>query len=290
MSVLSKGAWPAQVTPLRAPGELDLPAVSRLAGSFVAMGAAGVVVAGSTGEGTLLSPADRRAVTAAAVDSGVTVIAGASGATVDDLHADVERLAGAGAAAVLVLAPSTYPLTPEELVDLHTAVADRATIPTLAYHIPQFTGSTLTPEAVGALAEHRNIVGLKASSPDTDRRATFVRAAAGRLAVYVGHAPTLAAALRDGVTGSITALGNLRLRRILDLHGAVADEDPTATDRLQVALTATEQALHKVPGSMPAAVKAAMQLEGTLDERWCLPPLRSVSGGHLDLVRTALLR
>lgn len=290
MTAPPAGAWPAQVTPLRAPGELDLPAVSRLAGSFVATGAAGVVVAGSTGEGALLSPADRRAVTAAAVDSGVTVIAGASGATVDDLHADVERLAGAGADAVLVLAPSTYPLTSDELVDLHVAVADRAAIPTLAYHIPQFTGSALSAEAVGALAEHRNIVGIKDSSPDADRRVTFVRAAAGRLAIFVGHTPTSAAALRDGVTGSITALANVRLRRILDLHGAVADDDQPAVDRIQASLTATERALRNVPASMPAAVKAAMQLDGTLDERWCLPPLRSVSGDQLDLVRTALLR
>ena len=290
MSALPAGVWPAQVTPLRSPGELDLPAVARLAASAVADGAAGVLVAGSTGEGALLGGADRRAVTAAAVDSGVTVISGASGSTVDDLHADVERLAGVGAHAVLVLAPSTYPLTPDELVDVHVAVADRAEVPTLAYHIPQFTGSALSPEAVGALAEHRNIVGLKDSSPDAQRRAAFVRAAGDRLAVFDGHAPTLAAALRDGVTGSITALANLRLHRILSLHAAVADDDHGTVERLQGSLTATEEALRAVPGSMPAAVKAAMQLDGTLDERWCIPPLRSVPGKHLDLVRTALLR
>ena len=290
MSILPTGAWPAQVTPLRSPSELDLPAVAQLAEASVAEGAAGVLVAGSTGEGVLLGSADRRAVTAAAVDSGVTVIAGASGATVEDLHADVQRLAGAGADAVLVLAPSAYPLTPDELVDVHTAVADRADVPTLAYHIPQFTGSALTPEAVGALAEHRNIVGLKDSSPVAERRAAFVRAAAGRLAVYDGHAPTLAAALRDGVSGSITAIANLRLRRVLELHAAVADDDHDTAERLQGSLAATEEALRAVPGSMPAALKAAMQLEGTLDERWCISPLRSVPGNHLDLVRTALLR
>ena len=284
------GTLPALVTPLHAPGELDLPGLARLAERAVEEGASGVIVAGSTGEGTLLSPADRRAVTAAAVHAGVTVIAGASGATLDDLHADVERLAGTGAEAVLVLPPAYQPLSPEEVVDVHVAVADRARVPTLVYHIPQFTGSPLTPEAVGKLAEHPNIVAIKDSSPDADRRARFITAAGGRLGVFVGHAPTIGQALRAGAAGSITAIANLRLRQVLDLHAAVASGDDDQVERLQSSLADCEHALRAVPASMPAAVKAAMQLAGTLDERWCVAPLRSVSGGQLDLVRTALLR
>jgi hypothetical protein len=41
---------------------------------------------------------------------------------------------------------------------------------------------------------------------------------------------------------------------------------------------------------MPAALKAALQLDGVLTERWCRPPLRSVAPAGLDRVRTALLR
>jgi hypothetical protein len=37
-------------------------------------------------------------------------------------------------------------------------------------------------------------------------------------------------------------------------------------------------------------LKAALQLDGVLTERWCRPPLRSVAPGGLDRVRTALLR
>jgi dihydrodipicolinate synthase/N-acetylneuraminate lyase len=202
----------------------------------------------------------------------------------------VERLAGAGADAVLVLPPSYQPLTPDELVDVHLAVADRADVPTLVYHIPQFTNSPLTPEAVTAIAAHPGVIGLKDSSPDAERRAAFVRAAADKLAVLDGHAPTLALALRAGAAGSITALANLRLRRIVELHQAVAAGDEGTVQRLQASLASCEADLRAVPGSMPAAVKAAMQLEGSLDERWCVPPLRSVPGEHLDLVRTALLR
>lgn len=284
------GALPALVTPLHAPGELDLAALAKLAEEAVEVGASGVLIAGSTGEGPLLSPADRRAVTAAAVGTGVPVIACASGASLEDVHADVERLAGTGASAVLVLAPSYQPLTADELADVHVAVADRAEVPTLVYHIPQFTGATLTTEAMGRLAEHRNIVAIKDSSPDAEHRGKLIASAAGRLGLLVGHAPTLADALRAGAVGSITAIANLRLRQVLELHGAVEGDDAAEATRLQRSIARAEEALRSVPASMAAAVKAAMQLEGRIDERWCVPPLRSVDGKHLDIVRTALLR
>jgi hypothetical protein len=112
------------------------------------------------GRGHLLDPEQRvelttlarAALAGRATRSGAapTLVAGASGPTLAALHADVARLAGAGADLVLVLPPSFQPLTPQELVALHLDVAERAEVPTLLYHIPQLTGSPLTPEAVAA--------------------------------------------------------------------------------------------------------------------------------------------
>jgi hypothetical protein len=39
-----------------------------------------------------------------------------------------------------------------------------------------------------------------------------------------------------------------------------------------------------------AVIKAALQLDGVIAERWCRPPLRSVAPARLDHVRTALRR
>ncbi len=285
------GAIPALVTPMSAPGRVDPAAAASLAEAAAGQGASAVLVAGTTGEGSLISSQDRVALTAAVRATGVPVIAGASGPTLAALHADVARLAEAGAQAVLVLVPAFLPLTPEELVDGHLAVAERAPVPTIVYHIPQFTGSWLTPEAVSSLAGRPGIGGLKDSSPAAELRAALVQAAGPSLAVVVGHAPTLSQALRAGAAGSITAMGNLRLRQILALHAAVAqDPDDAAAGQLQASLSACEAALAAVPGCMPAALKAAMQLAGTVPERYCAPPLRSVEGRHLDAVRTALLR
>jgi 4-hydroxy-tetrahydrodipicolinate synthase len=300
-----RGSLPALVTPLtpdRVVHEGDVEALIRRA---LDDGASGVLVAGSTGEGTLLEPDQRAQLTALArrtVDAlgasdpsaGGTpaVLAGASGPTVSALAEDVARLADAGADLALVLAPHTYPLTPAEFGDLHLEVAESAPISTFVYHIPQLTGSALTAEVVTELAEHPRIAGMKDSSPDADRRAAFLAAtrAAASFQVFTGHAPSLQAALAAGADGSITAIANVRQRQVVALHDAVARTDEPVAAEHQAALTRLTEAFGGLGTSTPATLKAALQLEGVIHERWCRPPLRSIEPGRLDHVRSALLR
>ena len=298
------GCLPALVTPLTPEREIDEEGVRTLVSRAVADGASGVLVAGTTGEGTLLEPGQRAQVTRAARqaldessrgegDSGglLRLLAGASGPTVSSLAADVERLAQAGAEAVLVLAPHTYPLAPDELADLHLDVADRAPVPTAIYHIPQLTGSWLTADAVVELAGHPGIVGMKDSSPDAQRRSEFLAAVTPQHGFHLvtGHAPSLRAALEAGAHGSITAVANLRQHHVVALHEAVADGDTERSRRLQDMLTRLSEGIGAAGASVPATLKAALQLEGVIAERWCRPPLRSLDSKRLDRVRTALM-
>lgn len=298
-----QGSLPALVTPLTPQRQLALDDAAALVHRALDDGASGVLVAGTTGEGALLDPEQRVALTervrvelAARPDDGrggtPLLIAGACAPTLAGLHADVARLAAAGADLVLVLAPATYPLRSHELEALHLDVAERAEAPTVVYHIPQITGSSLEPEAVPRLAAHERIVGMKDSSPDAERRARFVAEAAqaeGGFAVVTGHAPTLRDALEAGVAGSILAIANVRQRQAVGLHAAVAAGDGERAGELQRRLTATTEGLHRVGRSMPAGLKAALQLDGVIAERWCVPPLDSVPPDRLDLVRTAML-
>jgi dihydrodipicolinate synthase/N-acetylneuraminate lyase len=312
-----RGSLPALVTPLTADRAVHDDDLAALVDRALADGASGVLVAGSTGEGTLLDTDQRAHATRVArhvLDTrrGVApggasdapgasglggaprplLLAGASGPTVRALQEDVTRLAGAGADVVLVLAPHTYPLAPEELGDLHLTVAEDAGIPTLLYHIPQLTGSSLTPEVLASLAAHPRIVGMKDSSPDADRRRAFCDAT-GDLPgfdVLTGHAPTLRAALLAGASGSITAIANVRQRQVVALHAAVAAGDDPEAARLQTSLAALNDAFGELGASAPATLKAILQLEGVISERWCRPPLRSIAPARLDHVRSALLR
>lgn len=296
------GSLVALVTPLDERREVDGGDVETLVRRAIGDGATGVVLAGTTGEGALLEPEQRVGLTRAArtvVDAMVAadgdqrplLVCGASGPTVSAVEADVERLAAAGADLVLVLAPSMYPLTPPELVAFHLDVAERAAAPTLVYHIPQFTGSSMEPASLRELAAHPRIVGVKDSSPDADRRTAFADAATelDDFDLLTGHGPSLLAALRAGVVGSITAVANLRQRQVVALHAAAASGDDAAASRLQDGIRRTSSGVGAVGASVPAVLKAALQLEGVVTERWCRPPLQSVPPARLDQVRSALL-
>lgn len=292
------GNLPALVTPVDAEGRVLGAEVDRLVRRALADGASGVLVAGSTGEGTLLEPPQRVELVDAArtaLDGARTspspLLACASAPTMGGLLEDVRRLGEAGADAVLVLAPSTQPLRPEELLTVHRDAAAASPVPTLAYHIPQLTGSSLTPESVRELAALPNVVGMKDSSPDAERRAAFRAATRGveGFSLLTGHAPSLRAALEAGVDGSILAIANVRQRQAVALHRAVADGDGVTAERLQAGLTRTMTAVLEAGASVPAVLKAALQLDGVLEERWCRPPLASIPPARLDRVRTALL-
>ena len=53
------GVWPALLTPLTADDEIDIPALRRLLDYVLGAGVHGIYVCGSTGEGVLLSLAER---------------------------------------------------------------------------------------------------------------------------------------------------------------------------------------------------------------------------------------
>lgn len=292
MTVAPRGAFPALVTPLRTPTELDLHGLAGLVAAAVADGLDGVLVAGTNGEGTLLEPAERVALARAAVAAadGAPVLVGATGATLTAVQADVAALGATGVAAVLVLPPAVQTLAPEELLDAFRAVAAGTDVPLLAYHYPDLTGSSLTPEVVAELATIPGIVGMKDSSSDAARRSAFITAAGPGFGVLAGSPSTLRQALDDGAVGTITGIANLRGWQVAALHRAVTDGDRTRAAELQAGLTRTAEGLGRVPGSAPAVIKAALQLDGRIAERWCRAPLRSLTPATLDAVRTALLR
>jgi len=290
MNVLPTGCIVPLVTPMRSPGELDLSGLQRLIRDVTAAGSGGVLVAGPVGEGPLLAPADRRALIIAAREMGGPVLAGVSGGSVDDLHADVARMVGAGADAVVVLAPGAVPLSGDELAALHLAVADRAEVPTLLAYDPRTAASPMAAGTVTRVATHDRIRGVVDLGADLDQRQAFLTAAGPGFAVLAADTRTLLEALAAGVTGAVVGLANLRAGQLVDLLAASAAGDDTTAARLHASLVACEDGLRASGRSLPAALKAALQLEGLLDERWCVPPLDSVPPNRLDRIRTALLR
>lgn len=267
------GVLVALATPLDERGELDRAGLERLLERVVSGGVTGVCPCGSTGEGPRLGRARRLAVAEAvraAVPRDTPVIPAPSAQTADEAVEELEALAELGADAALLAPPSYYPLGADGVRRHYEAIADRSPLPLLLYNIPIFTKVPLPPAAVGALAAHPRIAGIKDSSRDFEYFTSIVHAAAGEdFALLTGSDTLLLASLVLGGHGAIAASANLAPELGAALY-RVADEqrwdDARALQRQLFEVVAACRA-----GEPPAGWKAALELAGVCSGRLAAP-------------------
>ena len=196
----------AMVTPFDAAGDLDLDAAATLASWLCAHGSDGLVVAGTTGEGPVLSDTEKLDLFAAvtgAVD--VPVLAGTTG---NNTAHDVEltsKAAATGVAGVLAVCPY-YSRPSQAGIAAHLgAIAQATPLPVVVYDIPVRTGRRVEPATLlGLAADHANIVGVKDSSADLVGAARLVEAAPRGFDVYCGDDGLVFPFLSVGAVGLIS--------------------------------------------------------------------------------------
>src|SRR5438874_7405226 len=153
----------AMATPFDDDGRLDVDGAVRLARWLTEHGNDGLVVAGTTGEGPVLSDDERLELWRAVAEAvSVPVVAGTG--TNDTAHSVelTRRAAGTGIAGTLVVTPY-YNRPSQAGLEAHfRAVAATADLPMLIYDIPIRTGRKVSHDLLVKLAgDVPNIVGVK---------------------------------------------------------------------------------------------------------------------------------
>lgn len=178
----------AMVTPFDDEGALDLAGAAAVAHHLAASGSEGLVVAGTTGEGPVLSDAERIDLFRAVVDA-VDVPVIASTGTNDTAHSvQLTRAAeSCGVAAVLAVTPYYNRPSAAGLSAHFRAVAAASDLPVILYDIPVRSGRRIGRALTVELAhEVRNIVGVKDSTGDVAAAAVVVAETPEDFDVYCG--------------------------------------------------------------------------------------------------------
>src|SRR5437879_2068298 len=143
----------AMVTPFDDDGALDLDAAAELARWLVTQGNESLVVAGSTGEGSTLTDAEKLDLFAAVAEAVTVPVIAATGSN-DTAHS-VELTRGAtatGAAGLLVVTPY-YNRPSQAGLEAHfRAVAAATDLPVLIYDIPIRSGRKVDHDVLVRLA------------------------------------------------------------------------------------------------------------------------------------------
>jgi len=204
-----RGLLAAAVTPLAGGGEvLDEDAVDPLVAFLESSGLDGVLALGTTGEGILLSPAERRRaaelfVNARPDDFTVAVHCGAQ--TTRETTELAAHAADLGADAVAVIGPPYYALDEPALLE-HFAAAAAACEP-VPFYVYEFAARSGYAVPIVVLAQLRerapNFVGLKVSDRPWERFEPYL---VEGLDVFVGPESLIQRGMAGGAVGVVSGL------------------------------------------------------------------------------------
>ena len=195
----------AMVTPFGEDGSLDLDAAASLARWLADHGSDGLVVAGTTGEGPVLSDEEKLDLWRAVAEA-VTVPVVAGTGSNDTAHSvELTRRASAcGVAGALVVTPY-YNRPSQAGVEAHfRAVAAASDLPILIYDIPVRTGRKVSHDVLVRLArEVPTMCGVKDASGSPAGSARLVAEAPDSFELYSGDDALTLPLLAIGAVGVV---------------------------------------------------------------------------------------
>ena len=210
------GALAAAVTPLRDDGAaLDEDAFRPYLDFLASGGLDGILALGTTGEGILLSAAERRRAAELFLEGPLPVIVHCGAQTTAETVALAEHAASAGAAGVAVIGPPYYAYD-EAALFAHFAAAARACapLPFYVYELKARSGYAVPVSVVERLREEAsNLAGLKVSDKPLEAVKPYLLEG---LDVFIGAEELLPV---EGAAGTVSGLASVFPERVVALAG-----------------------------------------------------------------------
>jgi 4-hydroxy-tetrahydrodipicolinate synthase len=281
----------AMVTPFDDDGALDVSAAIALARWLVDHGSDGLVLAGTTGEGPVLSD-DERVDLWRAVAEAVTVPVVAGSGTNDTRHSIelTRRAADCGVDAVLVVTPYYNRPSQTGIYDHFAAVAGATDLPVILYDIPIRSGRRIATDTLLAVARNvGNIVAVKDAAGDVAGSARLAAHAPSDFEIYSGDDAQTLPLLAVGAVGLISVASHWVGRELGEVVASFAKGDVVGAREANARLIESFdfEASDEYPNPLPA--KAACRALG-LAVGQCRLPMGAAPAALDALAREVLTR
>lgn len=254
----------AMVTPFGEDGALDLDTAVTLARWLVDHGSDGLVLAGTTGEGPVLSDEERLDLWRAVAEAVTVPVLAASG-TNDTAHsvALTRAAAGTGVDGVLVVTPYYNRPSQQGLCAHFRAVAGATDLPVVLYDIPFRAGRRIAQQTMlQVVADCPNVLGVKDATGDPASAAALIARAPDHFELYSGEDALTLPLLAVGAVGVISVCGHWAGKEMSDLVGAAVKGDLNTARALNARLVESYhfESTEDFPNPLPA--KAACRALG----------------------------
>ena len=201
-----RGIIPPTLTGWTAEGEIDKEKTKRHIQYVIDGGVHAILVAGSTGEASLMTMKQRKEIIDIGVEAAkgkVPVIVG-TGHNSTKLAVELTKYAeAAGADAAMAFLPHYPKPTQEGLYNHYKALGESVNIPVFVYSWPGQYGIEIEPATVARLAKDGYIQGIKDSTESLDHTAEIIRLTEGKIVVLTGVDSNALAVFCYGAPGAM---------------------------------------------------------------------------------------
>ena len=279
----------AMVTPFAEDGALDVQAAVTVARWLVDHGTEGLVLAGTTGEGPVLTDYEKVELWRAVAEA-VTVPVVAGTGSNDTAHSIemTRRAAQCGVAGALVVCPY-YNRPSQAGIEAHLrTVAQASDLPVLIYDIPVRTGRKVSHEVLVRLAhEVPQVVGVKDAAGDPAATARLIADAPADFEVYSGDDGLTLPLLAVGAVGVIGVATHWAAPQFAEMIASFAKGDVVRARQANERLLPSYQFETGDAAPNPIPAKAMMRVLG-LPVGQCRLPMGPAPAGLEDRAREVL--
>ena len=281
------GSGTALVTPFRAQ-RVDYDCLEALIDWQIDSGTDALIVLGTTGEPSTITPSERSAIIECAVArcaGRVPLYVGTgcnSTRTAIAQSIEAQRL---GADGLLVVTPYYNKASHRGLIEHYIAIADSVQVPIIVYNVPGRTGLNLPPEVMLELAKHPLLCGFKEAATNPAQLMRLFELLGDGIAIYSGNDDLVLPMMALGARGVISVAANVAPAQVHAMAMGWLRGEIDASRRLQFDLLPLIRALFSEVSPIP--VKAALAMMGRIADELRLP-LVPLDDARRDALRREL--
>jgi len=282
-----KGVFPANPTPVHADGSINEEALRAIFDDNLSHGVGGFWVAGSTGEGPILTDSQRETVARVAGETisgrGLSIMHVGAIST-ESAAKGAKAARESGCDAICCVPPFFFRASDEMVIDHYKAVSDASDgLPFFVYNLPQLTQVETTPALMEKIvANVPNVVGLKHSAVNF----ADIRAFADMgLKCFSGSGALPLPALTMGAVGTVDAPLSLMPWHYVELYNSWVNGDIDRAKELQEVASKIVEVV-KMFGAPAAVCKTILSERLGIDCGDAIAPVPSLS----DSQKTEVLK
>lgn len=262
------GTGVALVTPFKADGAIDYPALERVIEHVILGNVDYLVVQGTTGESATLTEEEKMEVLAFTKKinrSRVPIVYGLGGNNTAALLAAMDTIDFSEVEAVLSVSPYYNKPSQAGIIAHYETLADKCPVPIILYNVPGRTMSNISAATTLKLAQHKNIIGVKEASGNLEQCMRIVNGKPDDFLLISGDDMNTTPMRSIGAEGVISVMANA----YPEIMGAIIHGNGEYSKKGTFSLLDINPLMYEE--SNPVGVKCLMEYLGICESHVRLP-------------------